>query len=322
MYSDKEIKEDCRLVFDVEDVIKHKQMTENNSETQKYINRFEKELAKYGQFSDYIQTQYYINFNIIGDNFTSLERLKGNKILTGDLDTEFECSKTGYKIGAVDPALGRDMAGMFCGIAEFVGDKIISEVKDIIILHDKDSDKISPDSLIKKITNICIAHKLDYVILDTTANQGDRVFYLYQNFKKEGCKTFIVPFDYSSSNKKLMFGYLEDALFNQSIILPKYEYRDKNYPYKEFLTQLLYLKKKKTPSGNIQYKAPDGRNFYDDLPMSFAQFVYAMEYIRRGISERKIVDLGSGIKYFFRKNKYNELKESTIKKVSTWLNIR
>ena len=97
-----------------------------------------------------------------------------------------------------------------------------------------------------------------------------------KKLKDIGCNTMIIPYDYSNTNKKVMMGYLEDSLFNQSLILPKEEFRD-DYAYNELINQLLYLKKTKTPTGNIQYKAPSGRNFYDELPMSLAQFNYALE---------------------------------------------
>lgn len=320
MYGDKGIEDDCRVLIDVEQVIELKKAV-SEKHAEKYINRYTKELKKYGKHSDYIQTQYFINFNIVGDNFTSLERLRGNNILLGDLDIGFTCESHEYKVGAVDPALDHDMAGLICGVSRFGESSVISEVKDVIILHDKNTAKKSPDELINKITTACMAHKLDYLILDTTANQGDRAFYLYKEFVKRGCKTMIIPYDYSGKNKKTMFGYLEDAIYNQSIILPKEEYREK-YAYDELLSQLLYLKKTRTPTGNIQYKAPEGRNFYDDLPMTLAQFTYCLEYVRRCISDRKVVDLGENVKYFIKYNKYKEEKEPIKKRIGSWMKIR
>jgi len=322
MYLDKGISDDCRIFIDVEKVIKYKEKV-NEEHIEKYVNRFHKELKKYGKHSDYIQTQYYVNFDIIGDNFTSLERLRNNNIFIGDLDRDFLPSKKDeYNIGAVDPALDKDMAGMVCGVSRFGQGSVVSEVRDVIILHDKNTDKISPKTLINKIVDVCVAHKLDYLILDTTANQGDRAYYIYEAFKKIGCNTMIIPYNYAGKNKKTMLGYLEDSIFNQSLILPKEEYRINDYAYDELMKQLLYLKKKKTPTGNIQYKAPEGRNFYDDLPMTLGQFAYCLEYVRREQSNRTVINLGDNVKYFIRYNKFTKKVEKKVKHSSTWMKVR
>jgi hypothetical protein len=114
----------------------------------------------------------------------------------------------------------------------------------------------------------------------------------------------IIPYTYAGKNKKTMMGYLEDSIYNQSLILPKESYRQTDDAYDEAIKQLLYLKKTRTLSGKISYKAPDGKDFYDDLPMTLAQFNYALEYIRRSISDKIIVDLGDGVNYYIEYNKF------------------
>jgi len=318
MYVDTGIPNDCRVLIDVDKVIDFQKLV-SEEHAEKFVNRYTKELKKYGEHSDYVQTQYFINFNIVGDNFTSLERLKGNNLFIGDLDRAFTCAEHEYKIGAVDPALDKDMAGMVCGVSKFGQSGVINEVKDVIILHDKNTQKKSPETLIKKIVEVCIIHELDYIILDTTANQSDRAYYLYTALKKAGANTMIIPFDYSSKNKKLMFGYLEDSIFNQSLLLPKLEYRNTDYPYDELMRQLLYLKKKTSDTGNIRYIAPTGRNFYDDLPMSLAQFNYCLEYIRREQSNRTSINLGDGVRYYITWNKFlNKYKEEQSSNPASW----
>jgi len=149
---------------------------------------------------------YYINFNIVGDNFTSLERLKNNNLFLGEIEMSFECDINEYKIGAVDPALGKDMAGMMCGVARFGGIVSYKWVKNVIILHDKNIAKKSPNELIKLITKHCIAQQLDYLVLDTTGNQIDRAYYLYKSFRESGCNTMIIPYTYAGKNKKPWWG--------------------------------------------------------------------------------------------------------------------
>jgi hypothetical protein len=310
MYNDKAIDETCRVLIDVEEVIKY-QLKVSETHVKEYSQRFNKEIKKYGKHSDYIQTQYYINFNIVGDNFTSLERLRSNNLFLGDIEMNFICDNHEYKIGAVDPALGKDMAGMMAGSGRFGESSVISELKNVIVLHDKNTAKKSPDELVNLITNHCIAQQLDYLILDTTGNQKDRAFYLYKNFRKYGCNTMIVPYDYSGQNKKTMMGYLEDSIYNQSLILPKESYRESDCAYDEAIKQLLYLKKKRSKTnGNLEYKAPEGKDFYDDLPMTLAQFNYALEYIRRSIAKKLLIDLGEGVKYYITYNKYKKKEET------------
>ena len=322
MYDDKNIQGIKRIIFDVNKIIKFKEAV-SKQHAEKYSARFKKELEKYGLHSEYIQTQYMVNFNIIGDNFTSLERLRQNNILIGDLDDEFVSQDNEYRIGAVDPALTNDMAGMVIGTSRFGENNTINKVKDVVVLHDKAEVNKSPDILVNKITQLCLVYKLDYLILDTTGNQGDRAFYLWEAFQEKKCGTMIIPYSYSSTNKKTMLGYLEDTIFNQSLILPKIEYRKTHKAYDELITQLLYLKKKRTDSGNLQYKAPQGKNFYDDLPMTLAQFNYCLEYVRRETGKRKIIDLGGGVSYFFKLRKYKEFDNVISKKSKrkSWLSF-
>jgi len=321
LYVGSMVPDECRIFCNAEEAIRYKEIV-NKEHAEKYRQKFEKEVADKGINSDYIQTQYYVNFNIVGNNFTSLSRLKGNNILIGDLEDDFIALDHEYKIGAVDPALDKDMAGMVCGVSRFGESSVISEVKDVIILHDKADEKKSPERLVNRIVNICLAHQLDYIILDTTANQGDRAYYLYMALRKAGCNTMIIPYDYSSKNKKTMMGYLEDSIFNQSLILPKLEYREKSDAYDELLRQLLYLKKDKTASGNTTYKAPEGRNFYDDLPMALGQFNYLLEYVRREQAKRTIINLGDDIKYFVKYNKFKKKKIEKKNKTAFWAKIR
>ena len=320
MYNDKSIKDECRILIDVDEVIEY-QTKVSEDYVEKYKQRFYKELKKYGKHSDYIQTQYYINFDIVGNNFTSLERLRNNNLFLGELDIDFYCEKHEYKIGAVDPALDKDMAGMITGLSRFGDSSTINEVKDVIILHDKNTPKKSPNELVKLITKHCIAQKLDYLILDTTGNQKDRAFYLYKEFRKQGCNTMIINYDYSGANKKTMMGYLEDSIYNQSIILPKEEYRETNNAYNELIKQLLYLKKSRTPNGNLTYKCPEGREFFDDLPMTLAQFNYGLEYIRREQDKRTLIDLGEGISYYIKYHKYIQVKENPKKLPPRYMTI-
>ena len=319
MYDDKSIPNECRLICDWEEVYKHKALV-SEKHGEKYKTRVEKEIAKYGIMSDYIQSQYYVNFNIIGDNFITLDILKRNNILLGDLDKNFKAETGEFKIAGLDGAIANDMAVLVCGTSRFGNASTINEVKDLFILKDKKEAKITPKRLYERTTEICMAHKIDMIIVDDSANQRT-AYYLYQEFKKQDCKTFIVPYNYSGKNKKIMMGWLENCLYNQSLILPKLEYSKESYPYKELLNQLLYLKKTTTPAGNIEYKAPEGVNFYDDFPMALAEFNFCLEYVNREATKRKVVDLGDGLKYFIRLHKYTLDKKVNKRNEKSYLTI-
>lgn len=315
MNKDENIEFEDRLLFDVYEVLDFKKYEdEDKGNYEQYKARFEAELKKYGKTSTYIRTQYFIDFNVASDGFTSEEELENNNILTGKLTREFSGNED-YRIGAVDPALKRDIAGFIASECNIEQGKVSNNIIDIEMLRRKNEGIKSPDVLVKEIAKFCALHKLDYIALDTTANQQTRAYYLYKELKSRGINTMIIPLDYSSRNKETMFGFLEDSMESQLIKLPSKDCKAEEY--KELIDELLYLKKIQSPTtGRIKYKAPNGEDFYDDLVMTLAQVNYAMQYVIE--NNNKKIDLGGDVVYRLKQNNKFEAIEPKTKKITNW----
>ena len=311
MYDDKYISEENRLLFNVYDVIKYKEyVSEEHAEV--YRQSYERELQKYGLDSSYIQSQYMINFNIIGNNFTTLEILKKNKVLEGDIDKDIFCDESQYIVAGFDGAVAHDMAYMVVGVSDFskhIGTTF--DTKDLITIKGK-SQQISPDLLYQRVTDACMAHKVDMIMVDDTSNQRT-AYYLHKEFERQGCETLIVPFNFAGKGKKVLFASLENGIYNQSMKLPKLNYKDLCPEYKELLSQLLYLQKTKKENG-YDYSAPKGLNFYDDAVCALALANYCLQYTFNEFKKRTIVNLGE-FKYYLRLNKYKTTQEKRNKSI-------
>jgi hypothetical protein len=112
------------------------------------------------------------------------------------------------------------------------------------------------------------------------------------------------------------------AIFNQELILPRKEYLDVDEDYKELIDELLYFQAEIMPSGAMRYSAPSGDGFFDDAVCSLAQLNYMCRYITKERKNRRIIDLGDGIKYllkFHRNNKSNNGGKIINGRVSTYM---
>ena len=218
-----------------------------------------------------------------------------------------------YVVAGFDGAVAHDMAYLVVGLSSFGMGSTINEVKDIVIIKDK-NEEISPDLMYQRLTTVCMTHKIDMILVDDTSNQRT-VFYLNQEFKKNGCSTLVVPYNFAGKNKQMLFGNLESVIHNQGLTLPKLEYKQTDYPFREMLSQLLYLQKTRLQTGGFSYLAPKGSNFYDDGVCALALFAFCLEYTNRQFKHRQIVDLGDE-KYYIYLSKY-DAKNAKIKKKST-----
>lgn len=288
-----EIPQERKIICNWEKVYKMKEIR-NKEDAEKYKVRVSKGIEKYGINSTYIQTQFYCSFETIGDRFTTIDKLHSYDMFKGKnygIDN-FEFKNYDYIVASFDSARFHDYASLVVG---GINKKQTNEGIEYFeyhifefIIFNYDKAELSPDDLSNMVSDICTKYSIDMLIYDTTAQQIDRAYYLQKEFDKRKIKTFIVPLNYS--NKKMfMFQTLEDAMLQQQIHLPDLLFVENNKYYDEFIEELLYLKKIKKENGKLDYKAPVGENFKDDLVMSFVQFVYLPIYIKRCLEQDKTV---------------------------------
>lgn len=315
-YKDKSIPDELKIIYTWEDVFELKNLI-NENEAKKYKVSVEKEIANFGKNSDYILTQYYCSFKIKGTRFTTMEDLERNNMFAGGninknlksivINKEIE-SKYVFRIGAYDPALTIDYAGITTGIATKLGNinQFNVILKNCIILNREDQN-LSSSSLLDMVADICEYNNLDMLIIDSTAAQIDRAYMLVCKLKERNIDTLVVPFNYAGNNKQIMMKYFEDSISNQTLKLPKESNRIEHLDYDELIKELLYFQRIPKSNGNIEYKAPEGGNFHDDLVMSLAMLNYCCKYVLDSYSRKKEVNLGSGIKYrlYLHKNRNN-----------------
>lgn len=318
MFKDKQITEDRRIFYTWEDVYKAKKLNDEKS-AEIYKNSVTTEINKYGLRSDYIQTQYYCSFKVRGNKFVTNEDLENNKILTGVIEediSDFEKVNT-YKIAGFDPATTNDYCSVVTGIAEADGDKFNVSLKNCYTLN-RDDEKLSPERMVIMVADICKKNKIDMIIMDSSANQDDRAYYLYKELKARGINTFVIPYAFGNKNKQTMMRHLEDSIYNQTITLPRREFTEFHEDYKELLDELLYLQVTVSETGTIKYKAPEGTIFFDDHVMSLAMMNFCCHYVKMRMPSKHKIDLGDGVKYYLRFHKYKmkELKRREVSRVS------
>lgn len=319
MYADKDIPMDRKLLYTWEDVHRYKKMVSEDL-AEKYERRVEKEIKKYGINSDYVQSQYYVSFDIVGSKFMTIERLRGNNIMRGRYGIEYIQNKpTNFIVAGFDPAVVNDYAVLTIGESTLIAiddDKdattIQNKLVDVSILN-RDKHRISIDFLLEYLCNECEKHKVDMLMFDSTAGQEHAVFYLIEKFKERGINTLVIPYSFSGTNKVAMMQYFEDSLFNQTLILPSEEYRNSIPDYDELLEELCYLQKEMSPSGKPTYKAPEGTSFFDDCVMSLAMMNYCTYYTIMN-AYKKVIDLGSGVIYPIKPHKYVSIQEKKKRK--------
>ena len=291
-YKKKSIPDDRKITYDVEDVYRMKKLRSEQDATTMWL-KFQKELSDFGIYSDYVRTQYYCSFDVKGTRFVTIDRLQELGVVREDYLTgmaEFlkrlphaNHAPGIYKIGSFDSARYHDMAIFIGGILKVEVENSITTYNvyatDFRIINKNERNNgevISPTVLTERCSALCSEFKLDMAIYDSTGQQSDRVYYLWQLNKLKGIKTLIVPYNYVGGNKQAMFQKLEEKIESVEVFLPNID--DPNIEYKEFLKQFSYFKKEEIGT-KIKYQAPQARGFYDDFVVGFAQLAYLPHYL-------------------------------------------
>lgn len=296
------VKKENHIVLDWEKVYNYK-LAVSKEHSDIYKQHVDKQIEDKGRYHEIIQTQYYVNFNLTNNKLVSMERLKNNNIVVGDMESNIKDYNNNdiYRIGSCDLAITGDRSVLLIGLSSSKDNIYKSELKDIIVLKEL-GESLSIEQQSKKIIKECKANNLDYIIFDTTSQQVDNVNKIYKEFKKEGCKTQIVNYSFSGDNKSNLFYFLENAFYEGNITMPSLEYKEKCKHYKIMLEELCNLKKIKKINGTYTYSAPDD-SFNDDFPMALALFNYTLFQIHKKISKRETVKLVD-IEYFLTLRKY------------------
>lgn len=315
MYVDQSIPDYRKILYTWEDVYKYKALN-NEVGAEKYKRRVEQEINKYGKFSDYVQSQYYVSFNIVGTKFITIDRLRNNGVfrIPGGVDG-MKSTKDNFIVAGFDLAVANDYAVLSVGDATYsinetrdidVG-SIRTSLRDVIILN-PDRMRVGIDELIDTVAGYCKKYSIDMLMVDSTAGQEHASLFLIKRLKELEIDTMVIPFSFANRNKVSMMTYFENSLFNQTISLPFEDYRADDEHYDEFLEELCYLQKTRNDSGTLQFKAPTGESFFDDCVMSVSLMNYCLHYVVINDGE-KIIDLSSDVKFYLTPHKQNTKKK-------------
>jgi hypothetical protein len=311
MFIDENLPEKNKFRMDWEEVRKLKAKNSKGM-ADRYANRVQKEIRKYGLNSEYVQTQYYVSFDMVGDRFTTRDRLRKNGIFSTLLTNDIQAGDNEYVVAGFDPALVNDYAAMVVGVSS-----MYPETKEIqvrmhkSIIFNPDLTTMSITRLLDMVVQVCDLYKIDMLMVDATAGQKDRAYMLYKKLREANVDTLLVPYDYGGKNKSVMFGYLEDSMYSKRILLPLEEFEKTDKAYAELINEMLYMKKSRSPSGILQYKAPEGSMFFDDCVCALAEFNYVTYYVLR--NKGKVVDFGDDIKYALKLHKNGQKGKKIIR---------
>ena len=321
-YKTDNIPPENKVIYTWEEIYKLKKLI-SQKHADKYKKLVESEIAEKGLHSTLIQTEWYCNFNLTNDKFTSIENLIENNILVGELEPNIShyIEKNVYRCGAFDGAIKGDRSSFSMGTTLYIDGEFRTQLKECEVIKEAGVNA-NPDDLIAKVARLCLSNKLDFLIVDNTANMEYLTIYLYKELKKQDIKTQLVCFAFSGAREKVkMFSFVESMLFNQNYTMPRYEEREHSIGYAYTLKELCELKRHKTRRGEYTYKAIEGANFYDDFAMTGAMLPYCMKFVLDCIENNKTMDIGR-IQYRLYLKKWTDELKKEPNYSSTWLKIR
>lgn len=262
-----------------------------------YWQRYIKEASDNGVLSDYIQSQYFVSFNIKGDRWVELGAMEEDGIFSiKQYGIEYftkECLRSYnkndsryYRIGSFDSAKKRDLAAFTAGILECTttldGDSNYHVyTTDFITVNEKEKEngiQINPDQLTERLVSLCIKYELDMLVYETSAQQTDRAYYLAKELKRRNVQTKVIPIDYARGMKQRMFEKVEGIINTGRTSTLDLEMTKHSKSFKEFIEELKIFKKI-YEKNSIKFSAPDGRGLHDDFISAWVQMVYLPYYI-------------------------------------------
>lgn len=308
-YRQKSIKQSNRILLTALDVYSSIALR-SKEEAHVYWNKYSKAAMDYGVYSDYIQSQYMVSFDIRGDLWLSMERLQQDNTFNieqfgiNNIIPKIPQHKHIYRVGSFDSASKNDFAAFVAGIIavekESDGANSYSAyATDFLIVNDKEkqlNQVINPEVMSLRVANQCIALDLDYLIYDSTGAQRDRAFYVARELRKRNHKCMVIPLNYSTKSKTTMFGTVEGMFETSKISLPKNELIPHNKAYKELIEEMRIFKKI-VEKGGIKYQAPQSANLHDDMVCALVQLAYLPYYLDYAMRNRIKSEFGGEYEY-------------------------
>lgn len=323
VYKKESIPSNRKILIDVKEVYELMKIR-SESEAEQYWRRYELEVREKGINSDYIQSQYWVSFTILGSRFITVEKMQQLNIFNipelgmNRTVRRLALSKDSfYRIGAIDSARKSDMAAFIGGICHvYTNDDGSTKYRiyatDFVEINKDERSRgtiISPDDLASRSSSLCQQFQLDMLMYDSSAQQSDRAYSLHTMNKRKNVNTLIVPYDYGGRNKETMFLYFEDSLNNNSINLPDLKNTEISEEYNEFIEEIAIFKKEYTGS-TIKFAAPNVRGCHDDFIAALAQLVYLPKYVEKCEDNGKTSGLSEMEDYDIKFSRYNDLEDN------------
>lgn len=269
-----------------------------------------------GERSSFIRWNYYLDTEDSSGKFISRQKLDDNNVLVNSIKTP-QKDKDIYIVAGIDVSASGDYKVMTVGETRMYDDydssiqkitkKYISNVCDIIAFN-KDGKQQSGEEFARMSAEVCKKYKIDCVAIDSSS-AGGQIF--TQLFRKHlailGCKVMILPFSYNK-NKQYLFGSLENSIYSGTIKLLK---EHESWESEKLIEEMLYmLKEHKSNTNYVQYRAPQGSGFTDDLMNSLALFNLCLKEIyERSMDKRRCkAEDGSGAVWRIRLSRYSDDK--------------
>lgn len=310
-YRKRSIKPENKIMLNILEVYKSVALR-SKEEADQLWQKYENEAMDNGVYSDYIQSQYFVSFDIKGDRWLKLDTLESagifSKIQTLGIDKYVaqhisnynQQDPRYYRVASFDSARKHDLAAFCAGILEVTkdtdgGNLYHTNITDFHTINEKEKATgkvINPDVLVDRVCALCIRLGIEYIIYDTSGQQVDRAYYLAKQLRKKNAKTIVIPMDYGGKNKQKMFGVAETIFETGKTSLPSLDLQSHSPSYKELIEEIKVFKK--SVEGNtIRYAAPQATNIHDDFVCSVVQLIYLPHHIDHCISHRKKAELDS-----------------------------
>ena len=176
-----------------------------------------------------------------------------------------------------------------------------------ILTYNKDKQKFSPEIMANDVAKWCATYKIDMIMIDGTSAQIAQNETIYNKVKQMGLNTLVVPYNFAGAeNKVKLMSNFEDMLYDSRFKFGAEHQIKEHWSFNKLIEEMLYMKREKTAkSKNIQWVAPEGKEFSDDHVMSVSLGAYLIPYIE--IMNKKGKDIEFSIfKYPARLTKFVE----------------
>ena len=238
------------------------------------------------------QTNYFLNWENLDGKFYSMSLMRKNNnfgmLMTSDpmasytvagLDLSTSWDYTVFSVMDVYEVLEAEFNNGESSTPKFKK-KWKCELREILT-YNKDKQKFSSEKMAEDVAKWCNTYKIDMIMIDGTSSQIAQNEQIYNKIKGLGLNTFVIPYNFGGADNKVkLMSNLEDMLYSSRLKLGSEEQIKEHWSFKKLIEEMLYMKREKTSkSKNIQWVAPEGKEFSDDHVMSVALSAYCVSYV-------------------------------------------